>query len=380
MKIVVDARLYGPRHGGLGRYVQQLILKLPTLSPGDEWVWLMGKQAADDYRHDVGTWPVNIKIISAPWRWYTAAEQWCLPPLLKKLKPDLIHYPHFNVPLITSRPFIVTIHDLIINHFPSSRATTLPLWIYNFKLVAYRYLLRQTIKRAQKIIVPTEFVKKDIIQQYPTVNKDKIVVTYEGVLTPDLNFTDQHAVFNKYNIQTPFLLYVGSAYPHKDLITALRAFKQLREQGIVKQFVHIWRNDEFLIRLQRQAQQEGLSKGVVWTGFVPDGELGVFYQSATAYVFLSLYEGFGLPPLEAQAAGCPVIAAQTSCLPEVLGRSVAWFEAGQTEQLVRAVIKVIKDHNYRQQLISDGYNNVKRFSWDKMVQQTLSIYNQVVVK
>lgn len=380
MRIVIDARLYGPRHGGLGRYIQQLILKLPSLSPGDEWLWLMGQQASDDYGADVGQVPKNVKIIKAPWRWYTLAEQLYLSSLIRTFKPDLIHHPHFNVPFNSPRPFIVTIHDLIINHFPSSRATTLSPLVYNFKLAAYRYLLRRAMEKAQKIIVPTEFVKNDIIQQYPALNNHKIVVTYEGVTAPSLNTLDPKTVLEKYNIQTPFLLYVGSAYPHKDVLTALRAFKQLREQGIAKHLVHVWRHDEFLTRLQNQARQQGLDRGVIWLGFVPDDELLDLYRAAAVYVFPSLFEGFGLPPLEAQAADCPVVAAQSSCLPEVLGSSVAWFSAGQADQLAKVITTVLSDHNYRDQLVKAGQQNITRFSWDTMIKQTLSIYHEIVVK
>ena len=381
MRIVIDARLYGSRHGGLGRYIQQLVLQLPLLDPSITWLLLMGDQARADYIADIGTIPSNATIVHAPWRWYTLAEQIYLPRLIRQLKPDLTHYPHFNVPLFASRPFVVTIHDLIIHHFPSSRATTLPSLVYGVKLLAYRLIMRQAVRRSRRVIVPTKFVAADIYQQYPRINKNKIAVTYEGS-ADGLYHRDegnggggtQSIASLPSGIHQPYLLYVGSAYPHKDVMTALRAFAELRRQGVVQTFVHVWRPDEFLTRLQKQARQEGLVDGVVWTGYAPDKQLVALYQNASAYVFSSLYEGFGLPPLEAQGYGCPVIAARASCLPEVLGDSAAWFEPGNVKQLIQVVQAVIQDPNLRQNLIHQGNQNWPRFNWDNTVRETMAQY------
>ncbi len=370
MRTVIDARIYGPRHGGLGRYVQQLCLRLPALRPSDTWIFLLGEQAEADYRADVGFVPANVQLVRAPWRWYTLAEQLHLPRLIRRLAPDVTHYPHFNVPMFAPRPFVVTIHDLIINHFPTSRATTLNPITYGFKLLAYRAVIQRALCRARQILVPTQFVAEDIRAVYPWVESRRITVTHEGVAEVPTSASGLPT-----GVEEPFILYVGSAYPHKDVITAIRAFADLRRRGVALTFVHVWREDEFLRRLQRQVEAEGISDGVVWTGYVPDDQLASLYRNAAAYVFPSRYEGFGLPPLEAQAAGCPVVAARSSCLPEVLGESVAWFEPGDSSQLAVAVERVIADQAYRSDLVGRGVENVSRFSWDAAARQTLAVYS-----
>jgi glycosyltransferase involved in cell wall biosynthesis len=372
MKIVIDARLYGHRHGGLGRYVQQLVLRLPKLDSSAEWVLLMGEEAEKDYRADVSSIPQNVTLIRAPWRWYTLAEQIHMPRLIRKLKPDLTHYPHFNVPMNAAQPFVVTIHDLIINHFPSSRATTLNPISYSLKLWAYRAVVNRALCRARKILVPTKFVADDIQKVYPWVDASKVIATYEGAAVGAQNFAP---VQN--GIREPFILYVGSAYPHKDVMTALRAFAELKRRGIVQTFVHVWRPDIFLTRLQEQARRENLTDGVVWTGYLPDDQLVGLYQNAAAYVFPSLYEGFGLPSLEAQMHGCPVVAARASCLPEILADTAAWFEPGNAEDMARVVQSVIQDSSVRQNLVQKGNENWKKFSWDRTAEQTLAQYTSV---
>lgn len=354
MRIVVDARIYGPRHGGLGRYVQQLVMRLPQLGPNDEWFFLMSRQANDDYINDVGQIPDNVQIINAPWRWYTYNEQIKLPNLINRLKPDLIHFPHFNVPVLTRQTFVVTVHDLIVHHFPSSRATTLPMPLYWLKWLAYRYTVYQAVRRAKKIIVPTEFVKEDLLKQYRHLAGEKISVVNEGVTIAGSTQRQPAETLPCYNIRQPFLLYVGNAYPHKDILTALRAFKILRQKGLVKNFVHVWRPDVFLSRLQQQAREQGLVEGVIWPGYVPDDDLSAMYQAAACYVFSSRYEGFGLPPLEAQNFDCPVVAAKASCLPEILGDSVLWFKTGDAQDLADSVERIILSPENSRNLFSPG--------------------------
>ncbi len=384
MRTVIDARIYGPRHGGLGRYVQQLCLRLPSLRPSDTWIFLLGDQAEADYRADVGTVPANAQLVRAPWRWYTLAEQLHLPRLIRRLAPDVTHYPHFNVPMFAPQPFVVTIHDLIINHFPTSRATTLNPVSYGLKLLAYRAVINRALCRARQILVPTQFVADDICAVYPWVESRRITVTHEGVADGITNVDGlgnvvetRRASSLPHGIHPPYSLYVGNAFPHKDVITAIRAFADLRRRGVVQTFVHVWREDEFLRRLQRQVEAEGISDGVVWTGYLPDDQLASLYRNAAAYVFPSRYEGFGLPPLEAQAAGCPVVVARSSCLPEVLGDSVAWFEPGNVSQMVAAVERLAADSAYRSDLVQRGVENVGRFSWERLATQTGATYGAV---
>jgi glycosyltransferase involved in cell wall biosynthesis len=175
MRIGIDARMYGPESRGLGRYVQKLVDNLVAVDDVNEYFIILTSQNWDAFQT---TKPNFIKVL-VPWHWYSLGEQIFLPFKLWRLKLDLMHFPHFNIPLLYRRKFVVTIHDLIISHYPDMRSTTLPKWLYRLKLAAYRLVLRRAVVNSSKIIVVSNFTKQDIERYYPRV-ADKIVVTYEG--------------------------------------------------------------------------------------------------------------------------------------------------------------------------------------------------------
>src|SRR3989338_4797816 len=197
-KIVIDARLSGLKHAGIGRYTQMLVEHLK------------------DLRFTI----YDLRIISPNIRHYTLAEQIKMPIILAKEKPDLVHFPHFNVPLLYNGPFVVTIHDLLWHEQVGTTATTLPAWIYWLKYLAYRLVLRHAVMKSKAIIVPSNWVKKKIVNRFPAVEK-KIHVIYEGVAQSFIS-DGRSAVGNdvlvKYNLQSrQYLIYTGSLYPHKNV-------------------------------------------------------------------------------------------------------------------------------------------------------------------
>ena len=175
MNIGIDARLYGTKHRGLGRYIQKLIDGLVKTDWANNYFIFLAKENFEGFKTD----NPRVKKVLFDAKWYSLKEQLIGPRVINKEKLDLIHFPHFNVPFFLKKKYIVTIHDLIINHFPDSRATTLPNWKYRLKLLAYRIILKRAINRASKIIVPTNFVKNDILRFY-RVNESKIKVINEG--------------------------------------------------------------------------------------------------------------------------------------------------------------------------------------------------------
>jgi len=290
MRIGIDARFYGPeKQKGLGRYVQELVRGLEEIQTDDQFVIFLRRENWNDYN------PQNKKFIKVPadYRWYTFAEQIFFPFLIWKEKIDLMHFPHFNVPVFCPVDFVVTIHDLLLNHYPTRRASTLGPLMYWIKNRGYHLTIKRAIKKARKIIAISEYTKQDILntfsirdEQEELINKIKVI--YEGVsiAKEEANFD----VLQKYGIAKPYLLYVGNAYPHKNLERLISAFKKLN--GL--QLVLVGQLDYFYRRLQ------GGDK-IIFTDFVSDQDLSGLYQEASLYVFPSLYEGFGLPPLEAMA-------------------------------------------------------------------------------
>jgi len=308
---------------------------------------------------------VRKVIINA--RWYSFKEQLVVSSIIKKQKVELMHFPHFNVPLYYNQRFIITIHDLIIDHFPDSRATNLPPWHYKIKLWGYKKILNHAVQRAEKIIVPSNFVKTDLISLYQ-VPADKIKVIYEGYF---LEETQEPIDISRFKITKPFLLFVGAAYPHKNLERLIGAFHRINKNRKC-QLVLVGKTDEFYQQMQKRIDDND----IIFTGFISESELKGLYQKALVYVFPSLYEGFGLPPIEAQAQKLPVVSSNRSSLPEILGDSVLYFNPEDEQEMAEKIQLLLQSKTKRQELIVKGLANIKRFSWEKMIKETLELYNR----
>ena len=361
MKIGIDARLYGTKHRGLGRYVQKLVDGVVKADTKNQYVLFFTKDNIKEFK----TQNSKVKTVEVNARWYSLKEQSVVPKIIKKEKLDLMHFPHFNVPFSFNDRYIVTIHDLIIDHFPDSRATNLPKWQYKIKLSAYKKILSHAVKKAEKIIVPSKFVKTDLMSLYQ-VSEEKIEVTYEGYFLED----DHESVdIKRFQINKPYLLYVGAAYPHKNLERLINVFNTINKSDKY-QLVFVGKVDKFYQKLKDAVK----NKDIIFTGFVSEGELKSLYQNALINVFPSLYEGFGLPPIEAQAHRLPVVSSNRSSMPEVLSDSVIYFNPEDESDMVNKITKVLNNDKIRQDLIKKGLENIKKFSWDKMVDETIKLY------
>jgi glycosyltransferase involved in cell wall biosynthesis len=230
MKIGIDARFYGPIGKGLGRYTQKLIENLEKFDNENSYFIFLKKENFDEY---VPKKP-NFKKVLADFRWYTFSEQIKFPILIRKYNLDLMHFPHFNVPILYSGKFIVTIHDLILLHFPTIRSSTLSPFVFKIKFLAYRIVIRLAISRSEKIIAVSNFTKNDILKNYSDINSEKIEVTYEAcedfcMLSPNKD----EEIISKYGIRKPYIMYVGNAYPHKNLEKLILVFKNIKKQKII---------------------------------------------------------------------------------------------------------------------------------------------------
>lgn len=374
MRIGIDARFFGGEQSkGLGRYAQKLIEYLMEFDTEHQYVLFLQSPEYDDL-----TLPNGWEKIRADFRWYTLKEQFLLPRLIKHAKIDLMHFPHFNVPLLLHVPFIVTIHDLIISHFPTERATTLGPLLYNFKQLAYQIVIRHAARRSKKIITVSEFSKQDIVRTL-NIAPEKVSVTYEGAEPVGAACDSQRGreFLAKHNIPSDFVLYVGNAYPHKNLESLLDVAQELKKQHLPWSIVLVGRPDYFYDRLQLEAERRQVADRVVFPGFVSDADLSCLYSQALCYVFPSKYEGFGLPPLEAMLYQCPVVAARTSCIPEVLGDAALYFESGDISGIIANVERVRTDPQERTRLVSHGLAQAAQYSWCTLAQKTQLMYNQV---
>jgi len=378
-RIGIDARFYGPLGKGLGRYTQEIVDNILKIDRKNEYVIFLSKDNFDELQSD---YP-HVKKVLADVRWYTAAEQLVMPWLIYKEKLDLIHFPHFNVPVFCPTKFIVTVHDLILTKFPTMRATTLGPLKYFIKNIGYRLGIKHAIWRSEKVIAISNFTKQDIVNQFG-IKPEKILMTYEG--TTDLSsgndsrFTskqDHSEVLSDYCILEPYILYVGNAYPHKNLEFLIDVFNSMKAEAPDLKLVLVGKKDYFYSRLKEHAAKLK-AESVIFPGYVPDRELEVLFKRAVAYVFPSKYEGFGLPPLEAMSRGCPVISSDATCLPEVLGDAALYFNPDDSDALRAKINQLCSDKALREVLIEKGFSQSKLYDWRECARQTYELYERIL--
>ncbi len=372
MKIGIDCRIYGSKHTGIGRYVQNLVENLLEIDKHNEYVLFVNKDFQSQFL------ALKVKIVPVDIPHYSLKEQIILPRIIKKEKLDLVHFPHFNVPMFYSGKYVVTIHDLIKHFSKGPSTTTRKRSVYWLKYLGYKIVFKQTIKRADKIITPSNFVKNEIINEYK-IDPEKISVTYEGV---DTKLKAQNSKFKtQYEIKKPYLLYVGSVYPHKNIERLIKAVKLINKEHISSNkppvtLVIVCARNVFRDRLNNYIEQNKASDFVSFTGYVADDELAFLYQEAEAFVFPTLSEGFGLPGLEAMAVSCPVLCSDILVLREIYGNAVIYFNPLDSTDIAEKIKEFLSDEKGRGKLKLLGSELVKKYSWQKMANETLKVYKE----
>lgn len=370
MRIGIDARFYGTLGKGLGRYTQKLIENLEKLDDNNEYFVFLRKENFEEYRPK----NKNFRKVMADYGWYTISEQLNMPKILNKHNLDLVHFPHFNVPLFYKKPFVITIHDLILLHFPTTKATTLNFIFYWIKFLAYKIVIRNAILRSRKIISVSNFTKNDILEHY-NVPLKKISVTYEAADAIEKNSAlPENEILKKYGIIKPYVMYVGNAYPHKNLEALVLAYREIKNKNL--QLVLIGKEDYFYQNLKSLVKKEGIDN-IIFAGFVPDEELNAIHKNALFYIFPSLYEGFGLPPLEAMIREIPVASSNILCMKEILGENAFYFNADKKENISKAINDFSENRELRTELAKRGLQWTKRYSWKKMAEKTLAEYKSI---
>lgn len=385
-RIGIDARFYGPIGKGLGRYTKEIVDNIIKLDKENYYVIFLNKENYHDFNAASG----KVKKVLTNIRWYSLAEQLIFPFYIRREKLDMMHWPHFNVPIFCPVKFVVTIHDLILLKFPTRRASTLGPFRYALKNFFYKLVIKTAIRRAKKILTVSHFTKSDIISRFK-INSEKIEVAYEGVAdlnappplrgwdrgvkSPGEKAKDQNAL-SYYHISKPFLLYVGNAYPHKNLEGLINVFLKIRQEEKNLKLVLVGKEDYFYHRLKAEYNEH--SARVLFPGYVPDFELKELYANAVAYVFPSFYEGFGLPPLEAMAQGLPVLSSNKTCLPEILGQAAQYFNPEDEAQMQNKILTLLRDEKLRKELRNRGLEQVKKYSWKTCAEKTLEVYLELL--
>ncbi len=388
MKIGIDCRMLGPQNGGLGRYVEQLVKQLIETDQENQYVLFLTKQNWEQVTANTN----RVQKVVADIPWYSFAEQLRFPGIIRRASVNLMHFPHWNVPLFYRGPFVLTIHDLIMYHYPRASATTLGPVVYFLKDRIHRLVLRSAARRARHIIVTSEFTKQDV-RETLGVPLHEMTVTYQapfktaseesGILNIESGDAKEIAPNNPfpnskfYIPDSPFVLYVGSAYPHKNLFGLLKAWQIFQERnGSEYQLVLVGKDSEFY---RRQIPNSKFQiPGLVHLSSVSDQELVELYKHASLYIFPSLYEGFGLPPLEAMRYGVPVVSSNRTCLPEVLGEAALYFDPESYEQMADVIDQGLRNEDLRTTLRENAKHELQRYSWKRLAAQTLALYESIV--
>jgi glycosyltransferase involved in cell wall biosynthesis len=362
-RIVIDARESGTT---TGRYVDKLIEYLYKLKPDFEII-ILTKSPRLDYIKKIAP---GFKAVESNFKEFSSAEQLGLFRQLKSLKPDLVHFAMDRQPILYRGRVIATMHDLTTTRFNNPAKNRL---VFKSKQQVYKRVLKDVARKSLYVITPSEFVKHDVAQ-YAKIDESKIFVTYEAAdkisapAEPIKNLTSKN-----------FIMYVGRPLPHKNLWRLVEAFAQLKPAHPDLRLVLAGKKDGLYEQLERKVKKHGISN-VVFSGFVSEGQLRWLYQNTAAYVFPSLSEGFGLPPLEAMVHGAPVISSNATCLPEINGPAALYFDPLDSRDMAAKINQLLVNPDLRSELIKKGAAQAGKYSWRRMAEQTLDIYNKALAK
>ncbi len=370
MRIGIDVRMW--RESGIGRYIRNLVRQLVVLDTQNEYVLFGLDSDRDAILELIRVGQRRWKFVSANFRWYSVTEQLGMPTLLNNEHLDLMHFPHFNVPILYSKPFVVTIHDMTHYQFSMQRASTLPPFLYGVKHTAYSFVFEQALRRSKQVLTISQYVKNALIQRFDIADS-KLTVSYEAVDDSLSRFASSHINVSS----SPYFLYVGNAHPHKNLELLLEGFQKFRAAHPEYCLMLVGKKNYFWEQVEQFATERNIVTNVVFKGYVDDSELASLYSHAAAYVFPSLSEGFGLPLLEAMQQECPVISSSATCLPEIAGDAALYFDPLSVDSLVEAMNKIVQDSDVSRQLIERGKKQVQKFNWRDTADATLKIYTSV---
>jgi len=395
MRIGIDARLWNET--GVGRYTRNLVKNLQILDKKNEYVLFVGGESYENLKSQISN--LKWKIVKTNIRWHSIEEQIKFPITINKQNLDLVHFPYFSVPIFYNKPFVVTIHDLILHNFPTGEASTLPMPLYKAKLLGYKFIISRISKKAKRIIVPTNAVKDEMIRRLH-IPSSKIEVTYEGI---DDSLSSKSKVpasptstrfarrargvqrgeqsSKSQKISSRYFLYVGNAYPHKNLKRLIAAFQKFKSESSDKEtkLILVGRKDYFYIKLEDFISKNNLNNiQIIYTA--DDSLLSYLYKNAIALIVPSLMEGFGLTAVEAMSNGCLVLASDIPALKEVCLDSAIYFDPYSIEDIKEKIKLVcLNDSKYDiKTMVEKGISRASNFSWEKMTEETLKIYESSI--
>lgn len=366
MRIAFDLRRI--KNPGIGRYMQCLVEAILAQETTHEFLLILPPDAQELVSDPAG----RAEKLCCGTKYYSFREQLELPRILRRHRIDLLHSPHFVLPLLGSCTTVATIHDVIYlackEDLPSKTGR-----------VYYRKMMIAAAHKADRIITVSEFSKADIVR-FLKVDPGKIEVIYSGLSSVFGKVKDQarmDEVRRRYGINQEYIFYAGIYKPRKNHDGLLRAMQRLIASGISAQLVIAGAMNEGLVPLKKLAAELGVAEQVIFVGAVSDADLAALYSGAQVYACPSLYEGFGFTVLEAMACGTPVVCSSKTSLPEVAGEAALYTDPQDPDEFAQALAHVFSDGELRARLIAAGYENCRRFSWQNAATKTLAVYESL---
>ena len=385
LRIAIDVRHL--KDFGFGTYIRNLIRALAAQDHVNQYQLIALKQDL----HDLSGFPSNFEILTYDRSDKDLRNEVAFPLFLRKLGAELYHIPLNNVPLLMPKPYVVTVHDLSSLMFDHPQDARNSFHLYRF---------RRGLLRADRIIAVSSATQRDL-QSLLNIPSSRIRRIYNAI---DTRFTDHAAaadaraagpeaetlergrILERYQINYPFLLYAGNIRPQKNIARLVEAFAVIRgeleshERYKDLRLLIIGDDLSKYPAVRRAVIQTRSEQSVRFLGFVPIDTLRIFYASAEAFVFPSLYEGFGLPPLEAMASGTAVITSSVSSLPEVVGNAAMIVNPENVFDIARGMREVLLDDNLRRSLIQRGFERLKMFRWEQTAKEVLETYHDATYK
>jgi glycosyltransferase involved in cell wall biosynthesis len=373
MHIGIDAHAIGARQGGNETYIRGLIKSLAEIDGDNLYtIYLANASAAAQWREEFTNRYKNFSVRLLPPPTPLVRVPVYLTYELFKRPVDVLHV-QYTAPPFCRVPVVVTIHDLAFERMPE---TFTRRGSFQLKLT-----VRRTAKKAARIATVSEYSRQDLLDIYK-LPPEKVVVTYNGV---ESSFTLQPSVPNeaeevrrRFGVSRDFLLAVGSLQPRKNLVRLIRAYARLRSerQDFRPQLVIVGRKLWLASEIFDEVKRQRWADDVILTGYVADEDLPALYRAARAFVYPSLFEGFGLPPLEAMACGTPVVTSDVSSLPEITGDAALLIDPNDERALANALVEVVNNDRLRAELREKGIAQAKKFTWRDAAEKTLRLYQE----
>lgn len=359
------------RSAGINWYIYHLLQHLPAAAAFEYTVFLSDQNARGHLTLPIrqSRLPTHQPVVRIAW------EQFVLPFALRHERIDLLHALAFAGPLAISLPWVVTIYDLSFMRYPQSFNAANRIYL--------TWAVRNSLRRAQRVIAISESTKRDLVALFGAPAQ-RIAVVYGGIdpaFTPSRDPADLAAFRARRGLPEQFVLHVGTIEPRKNIARLIRAFARARRAArLPHRLVLVGARGWKYAQVDQVIEQEQMQDLVLFAGYVPQEELPLWHRAADLFVYPSLYEGFGLPPLDAMASGTPVVVSNASSLPEVVGDAGLQVPPEDEAALADALARALTDHALREQMIARGLAQAAKFSWARAARETAAVYRSVLAE